>query len=400
MLRCSCAALRAWMRTGLSQEEPPTVGNPSSSKRRRVGRVVVGAFVLKALAVSLWGCDPFNTQFDDIEPAIAYEAAKKSEAPAPAEGRLVVMNYNVKFGGARIDFFFDCHGDRVVMSREEVLGNLDGLVAKIRQVNPDILMLQEVDIDSKRAAYVDQMQYLLDQTELNYGVYASQWKADYVPSNGIGRVNSGSGILSRWPLQEGTRIALPLMEQDKLTQYFYLKRNILRVKAEIPGREPLYVLNIHTDAYSRDGAKKKQLDRLLDEIDQLQTEGFKFVAGGDFNTLPPGSPRLKDFEDSVCEDEDFQADDFSQETAYLEPFYARYASAIPLADYQAHPERYYTHSTTSKAAWNRTLDYLFTNAQWLEGSGMVHQSVERGGMDTMALSDHAPVTATLVLEAP
>ena len=28
------------------------------------------------------------------------------------------MNYNVKFGGGRIDFFFDCFGDRVLMSKE------------------------------------------------------------------------------------------------------------------------------------------------------------------------------------------------------------------------------------------------------------------------------------------
>ncbi|HET9931387.1 MAG TPA: hypothetical protein VFQ35_11890, partial [Polyangiaceae bacterium] len=64
------------------------------------------------------GCDPFHTQFDDVERAVEYRASKLK--PARPGLSLRVMNYNVKFGGARIDFFFDCFGDRVLMSKSEV----------------------------------------------------------------------------------------------------------------------------------------------------------------------------------------------------------------------------------------------------------------------------------------
>src|SRR5262245_41745432 len=154
-------------------------------------------------------CDPFHTGFDDLERARYYQARGQRPAPEQAE-RLRVMNYNVKFGGGRIDFFFDCHGDRVLMRESEVIANLEALAVKIDQVDPDVLVVQEVDVNSKRAAFVDQMQWLLDHTDLDYGVYASQWKADYVPSDGIGAVDSGNGILSKYPLSGAVRIALAL----------------------------------------------------------------------------------------------------------------------------------------------------------------------------------------------
>src|SRR6185369_15762918 len=129
--------------------------------------------VLALLALSS-GCDPFHTEFDDIEGAVGYVSSGERAAPDPS-APLRVMNYNVKFGGGRIDFFFDCFGDRVLMSKAEVVANLERLVTVINQYDLDVLVVQEVDVDPKRDAYLDQMQWLLDHTQLRYGVYASQW---------------------------------------------------------------------------------------------------------------------------------------------------------------------------------------------------------------------------------
>ena len=109
-----------------------------------------------SLAVALCGCDPFHTGFEDFEAARYYEAKRGGSVPEP-KPVLRAMNYNVKFGGGRIDFFFDCFGDRVLMSKEEVVRHLERLAEKIRAVDPDVLVVQELDVNSKRAAYVDQM---------------------------------------------------------------------------------------------------------------------------------------------------------------------------------------------------------------------------------------------------
>lgn len=343
------------------------------------------------------GCDPFHVEFDDVEPATTYEARELRAIPdAPA--RLRVMTWNIKFGGGRIDFFFDCYGDRVLMRSEEVTANLQGLARKIRQVDPDILLLQEVDVRSKRGAFIDQVQWLLDHTQLSFGAYASQWRADFVPSDGIGAMDDGNAILSRWPLLHAKRIALPLrQDQDALTAYFYLRRNLLTAEIALPRGPRVGIVATHSEAYSKDGTKRKHIERFHAEALHMAESTDLVIAGGDLNTIPPGSTQLKDFPDSVCTDADFIADDFSDETDWLDPLYAELSSAISLADYQADNTRYFSHTVNGRGFWNRTLDYLFANKAWQPGSGLVHQDEAHGGMETMPLSDHAPLSATLEL---
>lgn len=354
--------------------------------------------LLLALLVLLAGCDPFNTRFEPIEEGLYYEAENITEA-APPGADLLVMNWNAKFGGGRIDFWFDCFGDRVLMEEAEVIENLEGLAAKIRHVDPDILLLQEIDIEAKRSAYIDQVQWILDNTDLNYAVYASQWKADFIPSDGLGRMDMGVATFSKYPLRDATRINLPQSEsQDAVTQYFYLNRNILTAVVDLPGFGPLHIVNVHADAYSQDGTKRIHIDRFKEELDRLDAEGHIFLGGGDLNTLPPGSDVQFGFADSVCEDEDFIADDYRDEADWLVSLYEDYNAAIPLDVYQADNAAHYTHSVSNDIFWNRKLDYLFTNITFVDGSGMTHQDESSGGMETFSLSDHAPISGRLSLE--
>lgn len=348
-------------------------------------------------ALSWAACDPFHTGFDAVERAQVYRA--RGERPAPVQPeRLRVMNYNVKFGGGRIDFFFDCHGDRVLMSRSEVIGNLEALALKINQVDPDVLVVQEVDVNSKRAAFVDQMQWLLDHTQLAHGVYASHWRADFVPSDGLGAVDSGNGILSKLPLANAERIALDLRsDQSAIERYFYLRRNILRAELQLPAGGVVHLVATHAEAYGQDGTKKSHIDRFAAELDAIDDAGEIVIGAGDLNTLPPGSVQQNGFADSVCEDEDFVADDYRQEATWLDALYARYTPEIPLVDYQADNASYFSHTTDKHGFWNRKLDYIFTNAAVVPGSGLVHQDEAHGGMATMPLSDHAPVTMEIEL---
>jgi endonuclease/exonuclease/phosphatase family metal-dependent hydrolase len=153
------------------------------------------------------------------------------------------------------------------MSEREVTVNLAGLAQKINEYDPDLLIVQEVDVNSKRAAFIDQMQWLLDHTALDHGVYASQWKADFVPSDGLGAVDSGNGILAKYPLEEAERIALSLRsDQSGLERYFYLKRNVLRARLALPERAPVYVVATHTEAYAEDGTKRQHIERFRAEL--------------------------------------------------------------------------------------------------------------------------------------
>jgi len=303
------------------------------------------------------------------------------------------MTYNVKYGGARLRFFWECDGSRYLMTEAEVKRNVDALAARILLEAPDVVLLQEVDTwRSKRVAYVDQVQRILDRVGLNYGAYASQWKADYVPTDGLGPVDSGNAILSRWPITKAERHALALQTGiSALERYFYLKRNVLEARLDVPGVGEVAVLNLHAEAFGDDGTKEKHVAAFEDLFARIDGEGIPLVGGGDFNALPPGSDLREHFpEDAGCTGGRFESDAYVGEELLLRPLFDAYAAdsppdactwAVPTQDLSR-----CTYVGKETFALDRKLDHLFTNGTFAPATaaGTVLQ-------DAILLSDHVPV---------
>ncbi|WP_010662101.1 endonuclease/exonuclease/phosphatase family protein [Marinilabilia salmonicolor] len=352
-------------------------------------------FLLAFYAVFLLGCDPFGTSLDADD--IAYYASHAKKEHQDISDTLSVMTWNIKFGGGRINFFFDCHGNRVIMDSSEVFNHLEGIAAFINHHKPDFLFVQEADVDSRRSAFSDQIQWILEHTGFNYAVYTPQWKADYIPSKGLGKMNSGNAIFSRTPLWGAKRISLSLIEeQNCLVRYFYLKRCLMDVSTVVNG-DTLHLLNTHLAAYSSDGTKKKQIDQVFEYADSLRCNSQKFLLAGDFNALPPGTRKLKGFPDSACTNGDFEADDYSGEEQWMMPFYEVFNAAVPLERYQDNNLPFFTHTTDKNGFWNRKLDYIFSNLSFVPGSMNVIQRSDEVELRPMSLSDHCAVKASLVL---
>lgn len=351
---------------------------------------------ISLMIVVLLSCDPLVTTFDDVEDGHMYTAKTMHQAPSSVDV-ITVMTWNIRFGAGTIPWFGDSPGYRVMLKDDEVYENLTGIAAKIEAVQPDILLMQEVDVESKRTAYIDEVQWLLDHTYFNYATYASMWEAQVVPSDGLGRINTGNAILSRWPITEAIRIKLPQRgDQDALTKYFYLRRNILKAKIALPGLDTFYAVDIHASAFSTDDTKKKQLEIFKSELDKLVTLDIPFIAGGDFNSLPVNATVLDYCLIDKRDDESFHGpnDDpkhkegswFENEITWLQDLYDAYYPAVSLADYGANETHYYTHTTDWDAPYDRKLDYLWSKIPWVAGSDSTHQ-------DARQWSDHAPVSA-------
>ena len=358
------------------------------------------------MAVILSSCRSLVTTYEDVESANSYTASPLQDEPQNVES-LIVMTWNIRFGAARIPFFGDSCGDRVLMTEAETKGYLNSIVAYINLTLPDILLLQEVDISSKRSAYVNQLQYILDRTDLNYGVYASMWNAEIIPSDGLGKVDAGNAVLSRWEITDAERIKLPLRtDQDPLTQYFYLRRNILKAKINIPGLDTtLYAVNIHATAFAKDDTKQKHIDEYVNVLNDIKENDEKFITGGDLNALTPWASK-RDF----CVDDKCSGDvcdgNFKTNTVYegsyfefipneinlLRPLY-NFNPAIDSVSLQQNESLFNTHSPWNTGYdipeyWDRKLDYLFTNYKDWSTIGETHNNIKN-------ISDHAPVSATL-----
>jgi len=316
----------------------------------------------------------------------------------------------MRFGIGRFPFFGDSCGEGVIADEETVANTMEAIAETLNVIGADIVFLQEVDLESKRTGYWNQIQYLLNNTYLNYGVYASTWEADFIPSDGLGRVNTGNAILSRYELGPAERIQLRLRtDQSDLVQYFYLRRNIL--KAEIPelkvGQKQFFAVNIHATAFATDDTKQRHVDKYVETLGQIHSDGNIFVSGGDLNAVPPGA--VTDYcQNDMCDGEDYHTDGaehFHKEGSYFENFAGEPDILAPL--YEAYqpaireglinlPEHFTHAPTTSMVDANtirrhdRKIDYLFTNMEWEDQSGFTHQ-------ECWELSDHMPVSATAQL---
>jgi endonuclease/exonuclease/phosphatase family metal-dependent hydrolase len=357
-------------------------------------------FFLPGMVMLTNACEPLATGFKDVEDAVMYSKDLKVSAPLP-DSTIKVMTWNIRFGIGRQPWFGDACGDNTVFKKEEVMPGLEAIVARINEVKPDILFLQECDVKSNRTAYIDELQYILDNTYFNYAAYVSEWKAEFIPSDGLGRMDMGLVILSPWPITDAKRINLATRgDQAGIVNYFYLHSCIVTGTVKIPGFKEIPLLNIHASAFATDDTKQKHYEEFKSEMDKLDAEGKYFIAGGDLNELPPGSDSTDYCYEDMCPGESFHqsgddpqhkaGSDYTPETTWLSPIYSAYKCAIPLDVYQQNQSAYFTHTTRPEHAWDRTLDYLFTNYRWRAGSAVTHQEFTKE-------SDHAPVSAEFVL---
>ena len=50
------------------------------------------------------------------------------------------------------------------------------------------MMAEEIEVNSRRSAYYNMVQGILDNTKLNYGAYMQTWKSRYIAAEGLGRM--------------------------------------------------------------------------------------------------------------------------------------------------------------------------------------------------------------------
>lgn len=172
-------------------------------------------------------------------------------SPEPGATTLRVMTFNIHHGAGPDD----------VMDLEHV-------AAVIRQENPDVVALQEVDRGVSRSGGRDLLRELSALTGLPH--YAFGKNIDY------GGGDYGNGLLSRHPIRQEVNSWLPQIEAGE-------RRGVLQTLIDVGGRR-VAVLGTHLDvrnAQERELSSRHILDAILPRYAETPT-----VVTGDFNALP------------------------------------------------------------------------------------------------------------------
>ena len=374
---------------------------------------------LVLLASCEWVADPQNFTREEVP---RFKAIAEHPVPPENPAQLKVMAWNVKYGACRVDFWFDFWGDRAQLSEQEVNDCLGKQAALLREYDPDILMTSEIEVGSRRSAYVDMVRYFLENSNLRYAAFIETWDARYVPQEGVGRIVLGNAIFSRYPIVKAERIRQEdRTDQDGLTKTFYIKRAIGRVEVDVGNGRTVAAFAVHTEAYDQDGTKQKQINQIFD---LLKAEQLPWVIGGDFNELPPvcdekvtdtndpasceGKLRLVGFMDERASSKGTDYEQPPYTPSVMKKFYDDFEPSITLARYgvgEAAQQPFFTHTVLGPDSlndegepgrWNRTLDYLFVRKGETWTQTDVLQEPGRLGItsDPSRLSDHAPTVGT------
>ena len=204
--------------------------------------------------------------------------------------QLNLLTWNTGYGALdeRQDCYWDGGKGVYGESKAVVQENIDAMKDKIREINPDIFFLQELDLNSKRSFYIDEYNSFRNEfTETEYNsTFARNFKAGLVPLplyKMTGKVDAGIATFSKFQMTKSERVQLPIPFSWPMS-LFNLKRCLLVNRMPIEGSDKeLVIINLHLEAYDDGEGKAKQLAMLMDTMKEEYQKGNYVVAGGDFN---------------------------------------------------------------------------------------------------------------------
>ncbi len=352
-----------------------------------IAALIALSFVL-ILFVLVWAVNfhPVDGQAEPVSCSVPAPSLKPGQ-------QLKVMNYNVQFmAGKEYVFFFDVpdfSGSDTRPSPEAITRTIEGIAALINEVDPDIILLQEVDDGARRTDHEDQLARLLQLISPDYRCHTSlyYWKSKFVPHPKIlGPVGLKMSVISKYQIDHAERVALPNLRVNPLVDQFTARRAILKAYLPVEGQADLVLMNTHLEAFVvGTNVMEEQVDKLNEELTALRDTGSLWILGGDFNLLGPGQ-----YEELP----DHQQQYYSPQSA-MDEIYAKY-QVLPALDQLtgSRPDEAYTYfgNDPRLSRPDRTIDYLV----YSEGLELVDFHVRQ--RDALPLSDHLPLIAEFALK--
>ena len=91
-------------------------------------------------------CKPISESYEPTQDAVTYTSSILKNNPTPTSD-IKLMSWNIRFGIARNNWFGDACGVNTIFPKNEIESNLKKITAKINTENPDILLIQECDVN-------------------------------------------------------------------------------------------------------------------------------------------------------------------------------------------------------------------------------------------------------------
>lgn len=181
-------------------------------------------------------------------------------------------------------------------------GDLTRIAQVIREQDPDIVSLQEVDVHwSDRSNHRNQVALLSEELGM-HSFYAPIYRIPH-PDEGKPMREFGVAVLSRYPIKRSANHEISRLSTQAQDPQPELKTGFAEIEAVINGRK-IRIFNTHLDYRADPSIRKKQVAEMLEVIGD--EEGPTLLMG-DLNARPNASelqPLFEKFRDSWPEKEE------------------------------------------------------------------------------------------------
>ena len=249
--------------------------------------VVVGGYIIYLEATYYRIADNVEVEIDN-NPTATLKAGTTYKA----------ATYNIGFGAYTPDYtFFMDEGVKedgtktvgehaTAVSRESVEACTQGAIDVLQGLDPDFILLQEVDTDSTRSYQVNQKAALEKAFSALSSAFAVNFHSGYLAypiGDPHGTVNAGLLTMGDAHVDSAERLSYPIDEAFP-TKFFDLDRCFMVERLPVEGGKELVLVNSHMSAYDEGGLIRAQQFALLTGIlEKEAAEGDYVIVGGDWN---------------------------------------------------------------------------------------------------------------------
>lgn len=258
-------------------------------------------FMLKRLLLLFVVCAcllVYGAYKSSYQPAeIQVIAAPTALAPLLKIGqKLTLLSWNINFLGGNPDtcLYFENHCSTTTpLSNKQLQTHFDTIIQTIQRHNPDLVLLQAVDVDATRSQHENQIQKIARALPAYTQVIsAPNWYVPFFPHPKYwGRYEMHLVILSKYRIDAGKRYQLPMPLVSFLENFLSFKSAI--VVATLPlanSTHSLRVANTELLGYGKSPKIRDAIQTTKNLLGHL-SEKNPSVLGGSFYLPPPDFQR-------------------------------------------------------------------------------------------------------------
>lgn len=176
---------------------------------------------------------------------------------------------------------------------------LSEIVEFLASQKPDLILLQEVDLNTRRTGRLDIAQELARKLHLHYA-FGCEFE-ELLEGSRQSPAYTGQATLSRWPLRNCRVIRFRAQSTFWRPRWFVPKVHpfqerlggrLALVTETVMGGRPIVAFNVHLESRGEDTLRAAQLEEVLSDVGRIPP-GIPVVIAGDLNfDVSKGEPKL------------------------------------------------------------------------------------------------------------